>query len=225
MPALDRPLLGHMVDRIKKVPSITSIVLATTTSPGDEILVDFARQNEIAWFRGSEEDVMERVIGAASSVQADIVCELTGDCPLIDPGIIEQAIQMFLNHSVDYVGNSHVRSYPDGMDVQVYKLSTLKKSSSMTKDKLDREHVTRHIIQHPEIFTRIALIAPSQIKYPEMCLTLDEPADYDLIKKVYEYFKKDPSGFTCEEVVNLLTKVHPEWLKINEHVKRKGLNQ
>ena len=109
------------------------------------------KEEDIACFRGSEEDVMGRVIGAADSVQADIVVEITGDCPVIDPLIVEQTIQMFRHNSCEYASNSLIRSYPDGMDTQVFALETLKRSAALTNDPLDREHVTLHICNHPEL--------------------------------------------------------------------------
>ena len=97
---------------------------------------------------------MSRVIGATESLNADVVVEVTGDCPIIDTSIVEQIIKTYLNNNVDYVSNVHKRSYPDGMDVQVYSLKTLKKSSSMTK-KLHREHVTLHIRENTKLFSKL----------------------------------------------------------------------
>ena len=132
------PLLLHLTNRLKKVKIIDDLIIATTKKIEDDVIVDFARSNNIKFFRGSENDVMSRVIGAAESLNADVVVEVTGDCPIIDTSIVEQIIKTYLNNNVDYVSNVHKRSYPDGMDVQVYSLKTLKKSSSMTKKKLHR---------------------------------------------------------------------------------------
>jgi spore coat polysaccharide biosynthesis protein SpsF len=223
LPAGGKPLLGHLVDRLRLVPSIAEIVLATTINPTDDVLEGFARQVGIACFRGSEEDVMERVIGAASSVHADIVVEITGDCPIIDPLIVEQTIRMFLNNDCDYATNAHVRSYPDGMDVQVFTLSTLERSAQMTTDPLDREHVTAHIRRHPELFRPVYLIAPPDLHWPELGLTLDEQQDYELLKTLIEHFSVDRPYFGCREVIELL-RSHPEWAAINQAVRRKGIS-
>jgi spore coat polysaccharide biosynthesis protein SpsF len=165
--------------------------------------------------------VLARVIGAAESADAEVIVEITGDCPIIDPQIVEQTIRLFMANHADYVSNAHVRSYPDGMDVQVFRLSTLQRSAAMTNDALDHEHVSLHIRKHPEIFSPIHLLAPPEIHWPQLGLTLDEPNDYILLKKVIEYFDADNSLFSCLDVVNLLLE-RPDWLLINESVLRKG---
>ena len=220
LPAAGVPMLKHLVTRLRAVPSIKAIVLATTENETDDPLADFALQEGIECYRGSEDDVMLRVIGAAESIQADVVVEITGDCPIIDPQIIEQTIRMFEKNDADYVSNAHIRSYPDGMDTQVFKLATLKHSASMTSDALDHEHVTLHIRNHPEYFSHVHLVAPPELHWPELGLTLDEPNDYELLKKIIEYFESSNPVFSCRDVIQLL-KQRPDWVVINQAVVRK----
>ncbi len=217
------PLLQHLVNRLRAVASIDEIVLATTTNLSDDPLEEFARQMNISCFRGSEHDVMNRVIEAASSVNADIVVEITGDCPIIDSEIVEQAIRIYKCNNVDYVSNAVIRSYPDGMDVQVFSLDTLIKSAKMTNSPLDHEHVTLHIRNHPEIFNHFNLIAPPELHWPELGLTLDELSDYILLKSVIENFEKINPLFTCLDVVRFLRN-RPDLVNINFDIKRKGNN-
>jgi len=221
LPAGGKPLLSYLVRRLRLVPSIHEIVLATTTNPTDDVLEDFARHIGIASFRGSEEDVMGRVIGAADSVGADTVVEITGDCPIIDPLLVEQTIRMFLHNPCDFASNSLVRSYPDGMDTQVLPLEILKHSAALTRDPLDREHVTLHICNHPELFRQVCLIAPPNLHWPELGLTLDEQKDYELLKRLIEHFGAERPDFGCREVIELL-RSRPEWVAINQSVRRKG---
>ncbi|MDA9199958.1 glycosyltransferase family protein [Candidatus Pelagibacter sp.] len=217
-------MLEHLVRRLKVVKSIDQIVLATTTNVEDLPLVELAKNLNISYFCGSEEDVMQRVIDAAASVNADVVVEITGDCPIIDPEIVEQSIQMFNVHQVDYVSNTLVRSYPNGMDTQVFRLETLRRSAAMTNNKLDREHVTLHIRNNPNIFSHVHLVAPPEIYWPELGLTLDEFSDYELLKKIIENFDKNNNPlFSCRDVVILLRN-HPEYAHINKNVIRKGDN-
>ena len=223
LPVSGIPILQHLVNRLRAVPSLDGIVLATTFNETDDALEAFAAQMNIYCFRGSEEDVMSRVIGAAASVNADLVVEITGDCPIIDPQIIEQTIRMYHENPADYVSNAHIRSYPDGMDTQVFLLETLKQSASMTVDQLDHEHVTRHIRNHPEIFRHIHLVAPPELHWPELGLTLDEPADYELLKCIIEHFENTNPLFSCLDVIRLLRE-KPEWVAINQEVLRKGDN-
>lgn len=224
MPAAGKSMLYHLVSRLRKVPSVNEIVLATTTNRTDDVLVEFAKTEGIACFRGSEDDVMSRVIGAAESVKADVIVEITGDCPIIDPEVIEQTIQMFLHNPCDYASNVVVRSYPIGMDTQVYRLDALKRSFLMTDSPLDREHVTRHIRQNPELFKLIHLVAPVSLCWPELGLTLDEQKDYELLKRIVEHFDGRIDSFSCSEMIQLLKIQFPDWIKLNENVQRKGLN-
>lgn len=220
MPALGRPMLHHLVARLRAVPSIDEIVLATTTNATDEPLVEFANKEKIRVFRGSEDDVMARVIGTAEFAGANVIVEITGDCPIIDPDIVEQTICMFKAHTAAYVSNSIIRSYPDGMDTQVFSLAALKRSAAMTNDPQDREHVSLHMNQHPELFSHVHLLAPPSLHWPELGLTLDEPADYELIKLIIEYFGESRPLFSCLDVVHLLHE-KPEWVEVNSAVKRK----
>jgi spore coat polysaccharide biosynthesis protein SpsF len=219
--AAGKPMLEHLVNRVRAAPSLDGIVLATTENETDDVLESFAKRMGIGCFRGSEADVMSRVIGAAESVGADVVVELTGDNPVIDPQIIEQSIRIFKANQPDYLSNSHIHSYPVGMDTQVFRLATLKRSASMTDVDLDHEHVTLHIRNHPEIFTHLHLIAPPEINWPELGLTLDEPKDYELLKNIIEYFERVDPIFSCLDIVRLLRK-KPDWVAINQTVMRKG---
>jgi spore coat polysaccharide biosynthesis protein SpsF len=221
LPAAGVPMLEHLVRRLKAVPSLDAIVLATTVNAADEPLVELANRLGIAAFRGDEDDVMQRVIDAAASVSANVIVEITGDCPIIDPEIVEQTIRMFQAHQADYVSNAHVRSYPDGMDTQVFRLETLKRSAAMTSDPLDHEHVTLHIRNHPELFKHVHLVAPPEIHWPDLGLTLDELSDYELLKKIIEHFDAHNPLFSCLDAVRLLRQF-PDFAEINKNVVRKG---
>ena len=221
LPAAGKPMLGHLVDRLRRVPSLNAIVLATTTHPDDDVLEAFAQASGLRFFRGSEEDVMGRVIGAAELARADIVVEITGDCPLIDPDLVEQTIRMFLANPCDYASNAHLRSYPDGMDVQVFPLDILRQTYCRTKDRLDLEHVTLYIRNHPELFRQVHLVAPPSLHRPELGLTLDEPGDYALFLRIFEHFAPRTDSFSCLDVLNLLD-AHPDWILLNQDVRRKG---
>ena len=216
-------MLDHLIDRLKKVKIIDEIIVATTINPLDQEIIDFCDAKEIRYFRGSEEDVMGRVIGAAEYCKADIIVEITADCPIIDPSIVEQIINIYLFNNVDYVSNANVRSYPDGMDTQVYSIDILKSSYSMTENKVDREHVTLHIRNNPNIFSNINVIAPPDIHLPDLGLTLDEKEDYIFIKNIIENLYDKNKFFSCLDVVNYL-KENKSLLSINKHIKRKGNN-
>lgn len=221
LPALGQPMLHHLFNRLRAVPSIDDIILATTINAADDILVEFSNGEGVTAYRGSEQDVMARVIGAAEVGGADVIVEITGDCPIIDPDIVEQTVQMFLNNDAAYVSNAHIRSYPDGMDTQVFRLETLKRSAAMTDHPLDHEHVSLHMRNHPELFPQVHLVAPPSLWWPDLGLTLDEEADYRLLKQIIETLGPDDPLFSCHDVILLLRR-NPEWVDINRAVVRKG---
>ena len=129
LPVLGKPILYWLVKRIKKIRSIDKIILATTLNKSDDILVKFAIKNKIKFFRGSENNVVKRLYDAAKKFNLKNILEITGDCPIIDINIIEQLLDIYEKNSVEYVNNCNYRSYPDGMDVQIFDLNTLKKNN------------------------------------------------------------------------------------------------
>ncbi len=223
MPAAGEPLLAHLVARLKRAPSIDEIVVATTTNATDDPIAAVADRLGIGCFRGSEDDVMGRVLGAAKSAKADVIVELTGDCPLIDPFVVEQVIRLYRYNPCDYASNVEVRSYPAGMDTQVFPLATLERAAAMTDDPFMREHVTPYIRRNPQLFSRVTLVAAPDLTWPELALTLDEQADYELIKRIFEHFLPARPDFGCGDVIRLLREEHPEWSSLNADVIRPGL--
>lgn len=221
LPVLGKPMLHHLIKRLRAAPSIDVIIIATTTNATDDVLAEFGAQEGVLVYRGSEDDVMGRVVGAGAASGADVVVEITGDCPIIDPDIVEQTIRMFLNNDAAYVSNGHIRSYPDGMDTQVFRLDTLERSAAMTDQPLDREHVTLHIRNNPELFPAVHLVAPPSLHWPELGLTLDEPADYKLLTKIIETLAPANPLFNCLDVLRLIAE-NPSWVDINRDVVRKG---
>jgi len=219
--AAGRPMLEHLVSRLRAVPSLDGIVLATTVNKTDDQLEDFSKAIGLDCYRGSESDVLARVIGAGEFMHADTLVEITGDCPVIDHDLIEQTIRMFLYNNVQYASNSLIRSFPDGMDTQVMQFESLKSSAQLTQHPLDIEHVSRFICNHPELYPRVHLVAPPSLYWPELGLTLDEPRDYELLKMIIEYFVPSNPLFSCSDIIQLL-KQRPEWVAINQTVVRKG---
>ncbi len=223
LPVLGKPILYWLVKRIKKIRSIDKIILATTLNKSDDILVKFAIKNKIKFFRGSENNVVKRLYDAAKKFNLKNILEITGDCPIIDINIIEQLLDIYEKNSVEYVNNCNYRSYPDGMDVQIFDLNTLKKTIKQTKNKIELEHVGLYQMRNPKKFKIINIIAPKNLFFPLLGLTLDEKKDYILLKKIIEYFGKENPYFTCEEVIQLLNN-KKEWNKINSEVRRIGSN-
>ena len=220
MKVKNKPLLLHLVNRIRKVKKIDKIIVATTTNPKDEDIVKFCKKNNLLFYRGSENNVMERVMHSAKNFKVGVIVGITGDCPIIDYKLISLCLNIYLNNQADYVSNANLRSYPDGMDVQVYSSQALRKSYRMTKNKEDREHVTLHIRKNPKIFKIINIVSPQNILFPKLALTLDYYEDFKLVKKIIEHFEKKKNYyFSCEDIVELIKK-NKKLLSINDNLKR-----
>ena len=217
---LDKPLLYYLIERLKKVEAIDNIVIATTRNSADDLIEKFARENKINFYRGSEDNVMQRVLKSAKHFNADVIVEVTGDCPLIDIEIVEQTIAMFNKNECEYCANRFYATYPIGMDVQVFYLDTLEKSYKLVKNDYDKEHVTSHIIRNPKLFSHTYLIAPKSLTWPELVLAVDIQEDFDLVKKIIETFYKTNPFFSCLDIISLLRK-NLEWTK-NSKISRKN---
>ena len=220
LPAAGRPLLAHLVERLKRVPSIDEIVIATTTNGADDPIVELARTLGVTYFRGSEDDVLGRVLSAAKNSYADTIVEITADCPAIDPSIVQRCIETFIASGADYVSNILVPTYPWGMDTQVFATETLAQAdTATTDDPAAREHVSLYIYEHPERFTLVNVAAPPELTWPELHIELDTPEDYELIRTIFDELYPQHPDFALGDIISLLRrKTHIS--RINEHIQR-----
>ncbi len=214
-----KPMLGHIIDRLKKTQLINEIIIATTKNKSNLIL-KLAQEYRTETFIGSEEDVLDRYYQAAQKCKAGVIVRITSDCPLIDPKVIDKVIGYYLKRkkNLDYVTNTLIRSYPRGLDVEVFSLNAIKKAWHEAKEPYQREHVTPYIYEHPEIF-RLANIKINK-DLSHLRWTVDEKKDLEFVREVYrELYKKDEI-FHMQDVINLLNN-EPHLMKINERVKQK----
>ena len=221
LPVLDRPILGHLLDRLALVESLAETVVATTVNHSDDVIHDYCSTRDVECFRGSEEDVLGRVLGAARLAKATDIVEVTGDCPLVDPELVEQAIRIHVANSAEFTTNCDIRSYPDGFDIQVFQTDALARSASQSLTCLEREHVTLHMRRHPELFKTLHIVAPPGLHRPDLALTLDEVSDYELLKTVIGALGTSSLNYSCSDVLTFLDN-NPEYLDVNSHVQRKG---
>ena len=222
MPLAGKPALERMVERLKRSKYLDEIAIATTVNKEDDPIVELAEKLGVKYYRGSEIDVMGRVLDTAKSVQADIIVELTGDCPLMDWRVVDRGVEEFFSGNYDCGANVIERSYPDGFDVQVFPVSILEEAANKTDDPLDREHVSRYIYTHPEEYKINHWKSGSECDWPELRVTLDEIDDYTMINTIFEKLLPQNEDFTAEDVVNLAKK-DEEILKINQHVQAKEI--
>jgi spore coat polysaccharide biosynthesis protein SpsF len=204
-----RPMLARLIGRLKASTAIDVICLATTTEPEDDRLVALARAEGIEVHRGSTSDVMGRVLGAAESVDADVVVEITGDCPLSDPGIIDAVVHRYARGGFDYVANIlDVLTFPAGFDVQVFSRELLSDAAGLTADPQDREDVTRFFYRNPARYRLLNLRAPVELDRPQYWLCVDYPEDFALVAALYEELLPISPLFSARQIIDHLDR-HP----------------
>jgi spore coat polysaccharide biosynthesis protein SpsF len=219
----DKPLLQYLTERLKRVELADEVIIATTTNPKDQEIVEFCHMEQIPLFRGSEEDVLDRFYLAAKAFKADVVVRITADCPLVDPKLIDEVIQSYLDNypTFDYISNSHVRSFPIGMDTEVFSFKSLEEAYNESSLPEEREHVTPFIYRRPNRYKTKLLVHEPNLAH--LRLTVDTPEDFELVSKLIERLYPKKPEFTMDDLVRTLTEDHPEWVQINAGVKQREL--
>ncbi len=207
------PVLAKIVRRLRRARAIDDVVLATTTEARDDVLAGWAASTGIACHRGSEDDVLGRVVGAHSQMGSELVVELTADGPFLDPEILDLGVETFLANEVDVVANVRHLSFPQGIDVQVFRLAALEEVARTIGDPAVREHVSLHFYEHPERYRILHLVAPRRWHAPELRLLLDYPDDLRFVREIHARLG-DESGL--DEILALLRR-EPSLVEINRH--------
>jgi spore coat polysaccharide biosynthesis protein SpsF len=220
-----KTVLEHDIDRLKRVKNINKIVVATTILEKDDAIVEEAKRLGVVYFRGSEEDVLSRYYYAAKESNAEVVVRVTSDCPLIDSEVTEKTIQYYLDNKdkYDYVSNTIDRTYPRGLDTEVFSFKVLERAFIEAKSVRDKEHVTPYIWDNPSIF-RLAQYK-NEVDYSNLRWTLDTKEDFQLISNIYDklYLKKG-NQFNMSDILNLYKK-YPKLLKVNENIRQKEIDE
>lgn len=184
----ENTLLDIHLHRLKKSKRINDLIVATTIEPDDERIAEVASRNGLPFYRGSVNDVLDRFYQAAWNFSPDYVVRITSDCPLIDPLLVDQVIDFTIKGGYDYVSNvMYQRGYPDGEDVEVFKFQALEKAWKEAGLSSEREHVTPYIRNNSSAFEKSLFTSaeyPAEEDYTSVRLTVDEPADFEVIKRM-----------------------------------------
>lgn len=218
MPVMGKSLLVRMIERVKRTAYQITIVVATSTDESDDVIEQEALQNNIQYYRGSLNNLMERHYQAAKLYDADLVIKIPSDCPLIDPRIIDETIDVYYKNggTLDYVSNLHPATYPDGNDVEIMTMDCLGKARRMARQPWELEHTTPVIWEHPEHFRIGNSIWKTGLDLSmSHRFTIDYKEDYDFIVKVFEALYPSKPNFSCNDILKLL-ETHPDIYKINE---------
>jgi spore coat polysaccharide biosynthesis protein SpsF len=214
-------VLGNVIKRLEISKRLDEIIVATTNDPNDDDIIDITRKHNVKCFRGSKQNVLERFYLAAKQNGLDIIVRITGDCPCIDPGIVDSLIDNYMKTNSDYVSNVINRTFPHGLDAEVFSFSSLEEAYRCATTVFEREHVTPYIYQsNPNSFKITPVKAPKHLHGPEIRITLDTEEDYALLCTIYDYLDTTDFSFTAKDIVILFQE--KPWLKIiNQKVVQK----
>lgn len=218
-----KTVLEHVIDRVKQSKMIDEIIIATTIHERDLVIEEEALRCGVKAFRGSEDDVLSRYYYAAKENDLDVVVRITSDCPLIDPKVLDEVIQCYVNNDYDIVSNAgsdlSKRTYPRGLDTEVFSFKVLENAFSNAKETYQREHVTPYIYEN----STWVYYYKNDIDYSKHRWTLDTDEDLNLISEIYKHLYHGEHDFYLSDIVKLFEE-RPELFNINAHIEQKKLN-
>jgi len=208
MKVLGRPNIELMIERLRKANYIDDIIVATTLNSSDDVIVDLCNKKQISFYRGSENDVLGRVLQAAKCFATDIIVEITGDNPLADPVLVDKMVEKFLQvDEIDYLSNdfgAYIESYPVlipfGLNIKIFTRNVLSGIEKITSHPTDREHVVNYILQNMKKFKTMEYKIEKEYQRPEFRFTMDYPEDFQVIKSVYENLYPQDKNFSTQDI-------------------------
>jgi len=211
LPLLGEPMLLRQAERVRRALLIDQLVVATSTDRSDDAVAEACASRSIACGRGSLDDVLDRFLHVAKGYPADYIVRLTGDCPLSDPAIIDSVIAFTVGGNYDYGSNTLQPTFPDGLDVEVFRTEALATASREAQLPSEREHVTPFLYKSGQF--RIGNFT-NDVDLSSHRWTVDEPADFELVASIFEALYPSKRDFGWHDVLALLERM-PDLAKIN----------
>lgn len=210
------PMIGLLLERLRRARRIDAIVVATSVDSRNDPLAAYVRGLGFGVFRGSENDVLDRFYHAAAEAGAEVVVRVTGDCPLVDPDLVDQVVELYTTSAVDYASNVQPPTFPDGLDIEVFSRAALEDAWRSAREAREREHVTPFLRESGR-FRRANLVNAGDDDSAERW-TVDEPADFEIVQRVFTYFHpRRDFGYAD---VRQLRASYPDWFMDNRHLDR-----
>lgn len=214
-PVAGLPMIGILLKRLSRAKTIDQILIATSVDIRNNALAEHVKSLGYHCIQGSEDDVLQRYLQAAESSEADIIVRITGDCPLVDPALVDKAVSEFKNAGVDYYTNCNPATYPDGLDIEVFTASALKQSAALTQSAHDHEHVTPYL-RESGLFKTASFRNSEDLS--EWRWTVDEAADLEVIRNVFAHFAPD-LHFSWQDVARL-QRIRTDLFSANQTLQR-----
>jgi len=216
-----KPLLFHILERNSHCKRINHIVVATTNNHDDDIIVEFCKKNYVKYFRGAENDVLDRYYKCAIKNQADIIVRITADNPFQDPVVNDKVISIISkNPNLDYVSNKIEPTFPIGLDIEALRFKALKRIWWFAKKPEEREHVTAYILRNRHLFRTENLKNDRNLLH--LRWTLDTKEDFFFVNEIYKKLYSPSKLFYMKDILDLLGK-HPKLLSINSNIKQRRI--
>ena len=214
---MGKPMLWHLINRVKKSKYIDTIIIATTKDKKDDAIEDFANKYNLGIYRGSENDILDRYYNAARKYNADVIVRIWGDCPLSDPEIIDKTIEEFLTYKADYANNFSPPTFPVGMNVEIYSFNTLEQIWKEIKNPFFRDYPFEYFYANQESFR--AIYVKNNVDLSDINWTVDYIEDFKLVTKIFEKLNSKDKVFNMKDILELVGK-HPELSDINKGLER-----
>lgn len=219
-----KPMIGHVVERAHRILKVEHVQVAISEEPSDdELFAHLSGYKRIGITRGPEDDVLARYWKAANETSADIIVRITADCPLLSPAVSSRVVARYLERvpEVDFTSNTLRRTFPRGLDSEVFSFEALEEAYREARTPSDREHVTPFIWRQP---TRFHLFSVEDREdRSDHRWTVDTEEDFELVKRIFEDLYEDGMVFEYEETLDCL-KRHPDWTQINLHIEQKPIS-
>lgn len=214
------PMIIHILNRLKQSDKIDKTIVATSTNPENDKLVEIVENDGGIVFRGSEDDVLKRYIDAAEQFGGKYIIRVTGDCPLISAEVIDALIDRFLAAEVDYMRVDVPNTFARGFDAEIFTREALLKAHQKATEARYREHVTLYMYEHPEEFSIAKMEAKKSWNRPNYRLCVDTKEDFKVVERIYDALYDDNSYFTIDDIISFLD-AHPEIANINQSIIQK----
>ena len=208
------PMICHIINRVKKAKNIDQIILATSNTDTDKILLDIAKKFKIIGFAGDEKDVLDRFYNAAIIYAANPIVRITGDCPLVDPILLDKMVEFYQANDYDYMSNTIERTFPDGLDIEIFSSEVLKISNKEAKWLSEREHVTPYILKNQNDFRIYNYKNKQNLSNLRWCV--DEEDDLIMIRKIFQEMRPN-QFFSTDDALKIILK-RPDISKINSGI-------
>jgi spore coat polysaccharide biosynthesis protein SpsF len=218
-----RPMLQWVVERARLAACVDEVMVATTTDPSDDTLFNFCRRNSYPLYRGSLYDVLDRFYNAALVSKAQIVVRITADCPLLDPGLLDETVSLLVRENADFAANRlpppWKRTFPIGLDIEVVKFAALERAWKEAKESFEREHVMPYLYDLKDRFK--VSILDNDTDHGSLRWTVDTPEDLEKIRKIVDFLPTD-HPFSWKDILEV-SRRHPEIEELTNGIKHKSI--